>query len=99
MRRTFTLLAAAALVLSLAGAADAKSCKDASGKFTKCPAAAAAPAAKPAAAPAATPAAAPAAKPAAATATKTASASGPKNCKKGKACGNSCISVNDVCHK
>jgi hypothetical protein len=23
----------------------------------------------------------------------------PKNCKKGKACGNTCISVKDVCHK
>jgi hypothetical protein len=33
----------AALSLGLAGAADAKSCKDAKGKFTKCPAAASAP--------------------------------------------------------
>lgn len=44
MFRTIAIVAAA-LSLGLAGAADAKSCKDAKGKFTKCPAAAAAPAA------------------------------------------------------
>jgi hypothetical protein len=43
MFKTFAI--AAALTLAFAGAADAKSCKDAKGKFTKCPAAAAAPAA------------------------------------------------------
>ncbi|MFI5268977.1 MAG: hypothetical protein ACHQ7M_16500 [Chloroflexota bacterium] len=37
MRRTFTLFATAAFVLSLAGVADAAACKDAKGKFTKCP--------------------------------------------------------------
>ena len=41
MRRTFTLFATAAFALSLASGADAAACKDAKGKFTKCPAAAA----------------------------------------------------------
>ncbi len=84
MHRTFTLLTIAAFALSLAGGADAaSSCRDSKGKFIKCPAASA---------PAAS--ATSAAKPASATA----SSSGP-NCKKGKRCGNACISVNDVCHK
>lgn len=43
MLRTIAIVAAA-LSLGLVGAADAKSCKDAKGRFTKCPAAAAAPA-------------------------------------------------------
>jgi hypothetical protein len=77
MRRTPILLATAAFALSLAGFADAAPCKDAKGKFTKCPPAAAAPAAMASAA---------------------AKAGGP-NCKKGKRCGNACISMKDVCHK
>ncbi len=42
MRRTLTLLATLAFAVSMAGAADAAACKDAKGKFTKCPAPAAA---------------------------------------------------------
>ncbi len=120
MRSMLTLLATLTIALGLAGAASAATCKDAAGKFTKCPAAA--PAAGytldakgnchdakgkmakktmcPASASAATPAAA-AAAPAAATAKGSATAAsgaGP-NCKKGKRCGNACISVKDVCHK
>jgi hypothetical protein len=42
MRRTLTLLATVAFALSMASAAGAAPCKDAQGKFTKCPATAAA---------------------------------------------------------
>jgi hypothetical protein len=73
MRRLIVL---AAVLAMAAGAADAKSCKDTKGKFTKCPPAAAAISAAPMAA-----------------------GSHPKHCVKGKACGNTCISVKDVCHK
>lgn len=82
MLRTIAIVAAA-LSLGLAGAADAKSCKDAKGKFTKCPPAAAAPAATTAGM---------ASTPSMATA-------GHPQCKKGKPCGNSCIAMNKVCHK
>lgn len=68
----FKTLAIAATLTLLAGAADAKSCRDAKGKFMKCPPAAAAPMTPAKKAP---------------------------NCKKGKLCGNSCISMKDVCHK
>ena len=37
MRRSLTLLATIAFAASLAGAADAAPCKDAKGKFVKCP--------------------------------------------------------------
>lgn len=109
MRRAFTFLATAAFALSLAGAAGAESCKDAKGKFVKCPAPAAAAPTKAASckdakgkftkcpAAAASPASAPPAP------TKVASAApaagGAKKCVKGKACGNTCISVKDTCHK
>lgn len=119
MRRTFTLLAAAAFALSLAGFADAAPCKDAKGKFMKCPAAQASASynldakgnchdatgkmakktmcsVNPPVA--AAPAAAPSSKGAMASAAPMTSSGGP-NCKKGKRCGNSCISVKDVCHK
>ena len=43
MRRSLTLLAAFAFAASLASAADAAPCKDAKGKFIKCPAPAASP--------------------------------------------------------
>jgi hypothetical protein len=47
MRRALTSLIALAFVASLAGAADAApACRDAKGKFIKCPPAAAAPAGK-----------------------------------------------------
>jgi hypothetical protein len=94
MHRTFTLLTIAAFALSLAGSADAaSSCRDSKGKYVKCPAASASTAAPAKSASSATS----AAKPASATAMAS-SSSGP-NCKKGKRCGNACISVNDVCHK
>jgi hypothetical protein len=100
MRRTLALLTTIAFALSLAGAADAASCKDAKGKFIKCPAAAAAPAATPAAAkPAATPAAKPAATAAAKPAATQVATGGSPNCKKGKPCGHSCIAMDKVCHK
>jgi hypothetical protein len=41
MRRAFTLFATLAFAASLAGVADAAPCRDAKGKFVKCPAAAA----------------------------------------------------------
>jgi len=41
MRRALTLIATFAFAASLAGVADAAPCKDAKGKFTKCPAPAA----------------------------------------------------------
>lgn len=120
MRRTLTILATAAFFLSLAGAADAAACKDAKGKFTKCPAPAAASASysldakgnchdakgkmakKTMCGTASTPAtaAAPASTGAMASpAPSTSMAAGGPNCKKGKRCGNACISVKDVCHK
>ena len=78
-----TLILAAVIALAFASGADAKSCKDAKGKFTKCPPAA--------------------------SITKTTDTSSPAmaampmkghpNCKKGKLCGNSCISMKDICHK
>ncbi len=37
--------------------------------------------------------------PAAATVAPASSKAGPKHCVKGKACGNTCIKVSDVCHK
>jgi len=46
MRRVIATAAILAFSLAVSGAADAKSCKDAKGKFTKCPPAAAAPANK-----------------------------------------------------
>ena len=78
----FVIVAFAASLATGAGAAD--KCRDAKGKFVKCP----------------TPAAA-AAKPASATAGATTAASGGSGpvCKKGKRCGNACISVKDTCHK
>ncbi len=79
------LILAAVAAFAFTSVADAKSCKDpATGKFVKCPVAAAAPAAmaKPA-----TPMASPA------------MAAKPRECKKGKACGNSCIKATDICHK
>jgi hypothetical protein len=86
MNRILTL----ALLLALsAGAADAKSCKDAKGKFTKCP---------PAAAKMASP-----AKPMAAMTSSQMAAMTPGSkapvCKVGKPCGKSCISKDKVCHK
>jgi len=44
MRNALTLLATLAFAASLAGVAEAAPCKDAKGKFVKCPAPAAAPA-------------------------------------------------------
>jgi len=81
MRRTCTILIVAAFAASLAGAADAAACRDAKGKFIKCPPPA--------------PAASTVGKPASAIA---GASSGPV-CKKGKRCGNACISVKDTCHK
>jgi len=81
---TKTLAIIAALSFALAaGSADAKSCRDAKGLFTKCEAAAAAPAAT------------------TTTTTKMSSTKSAtvKHCVKGKPCGNTCISVKDVCHK
>ncbi len=43
MRKSLTVLSAIAFAASLAGAAQAAPCKDAKGKFVKCPPAAAAP--------------------------------------------------------
>jgi hypothetical protein len=42
MRRLITLIATIAFAVSMSGSADAAACKDAKGKFTKCPAPAAA---------------------------------------------------------
>jgi hypothetical protein len=44
MRKSLTLLATLAFAAGLAGSVQAAPCKDAKGKFTKCPPAAAAPA-------------------------------------------------------
>jgi hypothetical protein len=67
----------------IAGAADAKSCKDpTTGKWVKCPAAAATTTTTTTTSTAAT------------TSTNKA-----PHCTKGKPCGNSCIKATDVCHK
>jgi hypothetical protein len=87
-----TLLLAAAAALMFAGAADAKSCRDANGKYIKCPAEA--PAA--ASAPAVT-----ASKPASSSSMTSHSAQatgGAPHCAKGKPCGHSCIAMDKVCH-
>ena len=102
MFRSLTLIATIAFALSLASGANAAACKDAKGKFTKCPAAASATMAKSATTPAPAAAAAPAmsATPAtAAKAPKLASAGGAPNCKTGKPCGHACIAQDKVCHK
>lgn len=99
MRRMLAFIVTAAFVFGLSGAADAaKQCRDDHGKFIKCPAAAAGNTSSPAspADPHTTPAMA-AATPTGPAAMGT-SGAGPQ-CKKGKRCGNSCISVKDVCHK
>lgn len=85
MNRILTL----AILLALsAGVADAKSCKDAKGKFTKCPPAAAKMSpAKPMAA----------MSPSEMAAMNTGSKA--PVCKVGKPCGKSCISKDKVCHK
>jgi hypothetical protein len=110
MFRTLTLVAVLGLALNVAGAADAAACRDAAGKFIKCATPAAASsytldakgnchdakgkmAKKTLCA-----ASAPANATASTAASAMASSSGP-NCKKGKRCGNACISVKDVCHK
>lgn len=120
MRRALTLIATLAFAISMAGSADAGVCKDAKGKFMKCPPPAAASAsytldakgnchdakgkmakkAMCAGAVTTTVAAAPASTAPKVPSTKTAMAAGSGPiCKKGKRCGNSCISVKDVCHK
>lgn len=114
------LIFAAIAALAFTSAADAKSCKDATGKFVKCPAEATvkadtkvaktsakaakadakvAKAASKGAVKAAKAAPAPAPAPAAPMAAAAPAAAHAKNCKKGKACGNSCIKMTDVCHK
>lgn len=97
MRKTLILAAIAALAFT--SAADAKSCKDAKGKFIKCPAAAAAPA-KPMASPMVK-AKGKGKETTAAPAMASMASAGKKapHCVKGKACGNSCIKMTDVCHK
>lgn len=83
MSKTIALIAALGLALS-AAAADAKPCRDAAGKYVKCPApSAASTVTSAAAAPASTP----------------SIPAGHPQCKKGKPCGNSCIAMNKVCHK
>ena len=84
MGRNLAAFTAFALVLAIAGGADAAAkCKDPkTGKFIKCPPAAAAPAA-----------------PAGAAAPAAAAAGKPPHCVKGKVCGNACIAVTKVCHK
>jgi hypothetical protein len=120
MRRALTLIATLAFAVSMAGTVDAAACKDAKGKFTKCPAPAAASAsytldakgnchdakgkmAKKAMCPgvaSTTAAVAPASTSPKVSSTTTAMASGfGPICKKGKRCGNACISVKDTCHK
>jgi hypothetical protein len=80
-------IVALAIVLALgASTANAAACKDPkTGKFIKCPAAAAAAAATASAAKG--------------TAAPAATAGKKPVCKKGVACGNSCIAVGKVCHK
>jgi len=107
MRNTLILAAIAALAFT--SVADAKACKDAKGHFTKCPAPAAAPMmpASNKAGPGAcrdkhghfAKCASVAAIPAAPMAMKTTTSGKAKVCKKGKPCGNTCISIKDVCHK
>ena len=125
MRKTLILAAIAALAFT--SVADAKSCKDASGKFIKCPSVAAAATTAKAMTGAATKSAkanekaakkdaaiAKAASKKATFAASTASTAGgmataaapmttsgrkAPHCVKGKACGNSCIKMTDVCHK
>jgi hypothetical protein len=90
MRPILAALVSATIALSLAGSADAASCRDAKGKYVKCPAPAAAASSSGKSAAATTTSATPAA--------TTSTGAGP-NCKKGKRCGNACISVKDTCHK
>jgi len=113
MRNSLILAAIAALAFT--SVADAKSCKDAHGKFIACPSAVAAAkgnAVKAAAATKATKMQAAAAKTDAKTAmaasttskkmmTKTnkMAATGPRKCSKGKPCGSACIPMDKVCHK
>jgi hypothetical protein len=81
-----------AVVLAMVGgAADAKIiCKDPkTHKFMKCP---------PAAGPAAPSMSSAPSKPAASSSMMS-SSKPPKHCVKGKACGNTCIAMADVCHK
>jgi hypothetical protein len=89
----FMIMAAAVAALAFASTAEAKQCKDAKGHFTKCPAAAAAPASKPAAK------AAPAMAAAPAKASKTSGAKAAPKCKTGVPCGGACIPKGKVCHK
>jgi hypothetical protein len=120
MRRALPLIAIIAIAISMAGTVDAGICKDAKGKFMKCPAPAAASAsytldakgnchdakgkmakkAMCAGAVTTTAAVAPASTfpKVSSTTTAMASGSGPI-CRKGKRCGNACISVKDTCHK
>ena len=125
MRKTLILAAIAALAFT--SVADAKSCKDAAGKFIKCPSSAAAVTTGKAMTGAATKSAkanekaakkdasiataasrkANSAASKASTAEGKAMAAAPMttsgrkapHCVKGKACGNSCIKMTDVCHK
>jgi hypothetical protein len=121
MRNTLVLAAIAAL--AFASAADAKNCKDAAGKFVRCPAPAVATApAKVGDVKTATKTAkckdakghfakcttttttsvmpaAPASTPVASTTSMTPAGKKAPHCVKGKACGNSCIKMTDVCHK
>jgi hypothetical protein len=83
MTRFLTL--AVILAMTASAAVAAPRCKDPKGKFIKCPAPAAAPAAP-------TPAAEPARH-------EMVSTGGHPVCKKGKPCGHSCISMDKVCHK
>jgi hypothetical protein len=108
----FMILAAVA-ALTFASAADAKSCKDANGKFIKCPAAAAQTTTK-AMASAGAKSATAASKTVTSTASKASTEAGkamaapakaatphtgPAKCKTGVPCGNSCIPKGKVCHK
>jgi hypothetical protein len=124
MRKLVMLAALVALAFST-GAADAKTCKDVGGRFTKCPAQAPAKAVKCKdakgkftkcdAAATSTPApehksllsglmkpktpASPGPSSPMASSPVASTAGHHPNCKKGKACGNSCIAMADVCHK
>ncbi len=85
--RSIALALALSLALVPAGAfAKAAACRDAKGHFAKCPPAAAAPAAT-------------SHMSSMSSSAMASMAAHPKNCKKGKPCGNTCISVKDVCHK
>ena len=113
MRKTMFLAALAAM--ALASAADAKTCRDASGHRIKCAAVATSTAVAPSTATPAKPAkhslfglrksktTAPAA-PASPAPLTTATAASPTSgyvphCTKGKPCGHSCIAMSKVCHK